>query len=179
MKNNYLIIGDTTIINIEKKNGTMIKMLIDTEDLRLLDHYNAIGIGYYRGVESYYAKINIYKGWNEDKGRYDYKTLMVHRLIAKVKGNKRVDHINHNTLDNRKSNLRITNQSDNLKHRSGKNSNNKSGYRNVSFIQNKWVVQLQVNGKNTMLGRFDDVDEAGKYAEKMREKYYKEFKGIN
>jgi len=30
-----------------------------------------------------------------------------------------------------------------------------------------------------MLGRFDDVDEAGKYAEKMREKYYKEFKGIN
>jgi len=43
------------------------------------------------------------------------------------------------------------------------------------------MVQIQVNGKNTRLKNFpeDQVDEAGKYAEEMREKYYGNFKGRN
>ena len=36
-----------------------------------------------------------------------------------------------------------------------------------------------INGKNTPLGKFDDVDEAGVFAEKMRQKYYKDFAGEN
>jgi hypothetical protein len=90
-----------------------------------------------------------------------------------------VDHINHNTLDNGKENLRITSNRYNLKHRKGKNSNNKSGYRNVSWLNSykKWCVQIQIEGKNTILGKFDDVDEAGKFAEEMRNKYYGEYAG--
>jgi hypothetical protein len=53
------------------------------------------------------------------------------------------------------------------------------GYRNVSLIKGKWVVQLQIDGKNTKLGSFDDVHEAGKFAEEMRQKYYGEFAGKN
>jgi hypothetical protein len=42
-------------------------------------------------------------------------------------------------------------------------------------------VQLQVNGKNTHLGRFkkDQLEEAGKFAEEMRQKYYGVFAGSN
>lgn len=44
-----------------------------------------------------------------------------------------------------------------------------------SNLTNNWIVQLQINGKNTKLGRFDDVDVAGKFAEEMRQKYYQNF----
>ncbi len=90
-----------------------------------------------------------------------------------------IDHKNHNGLDNRKENLRLVDRSKNAKHRDGKNKNNKSGYRNVCWIKGKWVVQLQIDGKNTRLGSFVDVNEAGRFAEKMREKYYGEFKGAS
>lgn len=95
-----------------------------------------------------------------------------------AKENEYVDHREpKKTLDNRRSNLRVTTNSKNNRNRKGMNINNKSGYRNVSWRDNGWVVQLQINGKNTVLDKFDDVDEAGAYAEKMRKKYYKEFAG--
>jgi hypothetical protein len=36
-----------------------------------------------------------------------------------------------------------------------------------------------INGKNTILGKFNDVDEAGNFAKEMRKKYYKDFAGNN
>jgi len=36
---------------------------------------------------------------------------------------------------------------------------------------------MQVKGKNTLLGRFANVDEAVDFATEMREKYYGEFSG--
>lgn len=87
-----------------------------------------------------------------------------------------VDHINHDTLDNRKENLRAVESQANTRNRSGRNSNNVTGYRNVMYHKERkktpYHVQLQINGKNTILGRFSDVDEAGKFAEEMRQKYY-------
>jgi len=178
MKNEYKTLGDVTEIYVTTRKGKLFKVLIDTEDLQLLDQFdNQIGVGYYKGVEDYYAKISSYQGWNDEKQRYDYKTLMLHRIILNEKGSAKVDHINHNTLDNRKTNLRSVKQENNLKHRSKKNLNNRSGYRNVSFVGEKWVVQLQIEGKNTVLGKFDNVDDAGVFAEKMRKKHYGEFHG--
>ena len=47
--------------------------------------------------------------------------------------------------------------------------------------ENVWVVQLQINKKNTVLGKFpkDQLEEAGKFAEQMRQKYYGKFAGNN
>ena len=92
-----------------------------------------------------------------------------------------VDHKNGNTLNNRKSNLRVVLDSNNSMNRKSRNKNNKSRYRNVSWNKscNKWVVQMQINKKNHILGYFDDVHEAGKFAEEMRDKYYGEFAGKN
>ena len=75
--------------------------------------------------------------------------------------------------------MRVSTNDENTKHRKSKNKNNKSGYRNVSFINGKYVVQLMVDGKNTRLKSFKNVDEAGTYAEQMRTKYYGDFKGLS
>ena len=90
-----------------------------------------------------------------------------------------VDHIEHNSLDNRKCKLREAEHTNNTKNRKSRNSNNKSGYRNVSWNRSGWSVQIQINGKNTTLKRFkrNELEEAGKFAEEMREKSYGEFKG--
>jgi hypothetical protein len=112
-----------------------------------------------------------------------YKTLLVHRIIMKEKNIKnKIDHIDSdNTLDNRKCNLRITFQDKNMQNRNGKNSNNTSGYRNVCWNKqnNKWMVQLQINGKNKLLGMFENIEDANRFAEEKRKEFYKEFAGKN
>lgn len=128
--------------------------------------------------QSYYAQAT--QRYTKEDGRRAGRSLYLHVEIMKRYINldgKHVDHKNHDTLNNKKKNLRVVEQNNNLKHRKGKNSNNKSGYRNVCWIYNAWVVQLNINGKNTRLGKFDDVHEAGKFAEKMRKKYYGEYAG--
>lgn len=92
-----------------------------------------------------------------------------------------VDHINHNTLDNRKENMRITYIANNNRNKNGRNKNNKSGYRNVFWdsSKSKWSVHLCKDYHNIHVGDYDDVDEAGKAAEEARQKYYGEFAGVD
>ena len=77
--------------------------------------------------------------------------------------------------------MRIIDNKHNLRNRKGKNSNNKSGYRNVCFDkrENAWIVQLQIDGKCKRVGKFpeDQLEEAAKFAKEMREKYYGDFAG--
>jgi len=147
---------------------------VDLEYLQMLIELNySWHPKWFDNTQSYYAgAIELRKGMNG-------KT---HRLHSVIKGtNNKVDHINHDTLDNRKENLRVVSNQNNLKNRKSKNSNNTSGYRNVfwSTKYNAWLVALQVDGKQTYFGRFklEDVDKAGARAEEMRQEIYGEFAG--
>lgn len=157
----------------------MLETLIDTEDIERLETYGYSWYSVWKPeLNSYYVRSSKYKGQHPN-GNSKFEMVYLHRFIMNASEGEYVDHINHNILDNRKSNLRIIPQDKNTKHRSGKNSNNKSGYRNVCWNKtyNKWVVQLQIDGKNTILDKFDDVHEAGKFAEDMRKKHYGKFAG--
>ena len=88
-----------------------------------------------------------------------------------------VDHIDHDTLNNRKENFRVIEHINNLTNRKSRNKNNKSGYRNVCCVDGKYRVQVSIDGKNTVVGVFDDVHEAGRIAEEARQKYYGEYAG--
>lgn len=91
-----------------------------------------------------------------------------------------VDHIEHNSLDNRKEKLRVTEHEYNTKNRKSKNSNNTTGHRNVILDKKsgKYIIMLCVNNKRFRVGKhYDDVDEAGKDAEIYRKQYYKEYAG--
>lgn len=92
-------------------------------------------------------------------GNGKYSAMCMHRQILNLeKGDKKdVDHINMDHLDNRKENLRICTRSENMRNR-GKNKNNKSGYKGVSWFarDSKWVAGIKHNGKRKYLGLFDD-----------------------
>lgn len=178
--NNYIIFQEQGIAKIElnRRKGENLWAIIDLEDLdRVLNIPYTWFVKYDEDIKSYYAVTSWYY---QDLKRS--KPVHLHQFIMNANG-KIVDHENHDTLDDRKSNLRVIADSNNSKNRRTRNSNNKSGYRNVCWSEkeNKWIVQLQVNKKNTVLGRFpkEQLEDAGKFAEQKRKEIYGEFAGHN
>jgi hypothetical protein len=173
----YEIQGNVTCIYSRYKD-IKLTIIIDTADLDMVLNYRFKWVPYYsKNSKNYYVR-SLYIRDVVD-GKTKYGSIKLARTIMNAQKGDVVDHKNHNTLDNRKINLRVTNTAKNTKHRKSKNSNNTSGYRNVSKIKNEWVVQMQVNGKNTQLKKFplDQLDEAGVYAAEMRQLYYGKFAG--
>lgn len=181
--NEYKIIDDYVIIYFKrKKDGIELEGYIDLEDLqKFVDKDMPYCATWMPNIKNYYAKASEYIKTTNGKSKCNIHH-MHHDIMGNIKGMK-VDHINHNTLDNRKANLRVIEATNNSTNRNSRNKNNTSGYRNVfwSTGDNKWLVALQVEGKQRYFGRFDyeDVDKAGERAEEMRKKYYKEYAGNN
>lgn len=175
-ENRYIIDDNIVKIYVFDKNKIEYEAQIDLGDLQKL-----IDLNYYWRICTYNQYLHYVVSYqNYNKELHKNEKIFLSNIIAGISNKDfHADHIDHNTLNNRKNNLRIDKTSNNLKNRKSKNSNNTSGYRNVSWNKsiNKWVVQLQVNGKNTILGKFDDVHEAGKFAKKMRIKYYGDYAG--
>lgn len=112
----------------------------------------------------------------------DYpKLLKLHRIVMKEKDStKFIDHINHNKLDNRKQNLRVTTCSQNLmNHKVFKN--NTSGVSGVCFLnnKNKWKVRITVNYKVINIGSFDNYEDAVIARKQAEEKYFGEYSYSN
>ena len=87
-----------------------------------------------------------------------------------------VDHINHNGLDNRKCNLRICTNQENICNCEIP-KNNKSGCKGVYWAKDKhkWTVQVTVNNKTIYIGRYDNLEEAIMARKEASKKYYGEF----
>lgn len=86
---------------------------------------------------------------------------------------KEVDHIDHNGLNNKWSNLRASNGRDNAKNQPMQKSN-KSGYIGVDWHKSakKWQARaVNLDGKRIDLGRYDNIEDAIA----VRKKYEKEF----
>lgn len=96
------------------------------------------------------------------RGDYSTGRLKIVRMHREIMGFPRmVDHKNHDRLDNRRENLRVSNSKDNNIHTmSTKNSSSK--YRGVTWRKdrNKWIAQCAVGGKNKYLGSFDLEEDA-------------------
>lgn len=103
------------------------------------------------------------------------KTIYLHRLIMGAPKGKQVDHINGDKLDNRKSNLRICDQKQNVRNKRVVKS--KSGHLGVywSNQNKKWNAQIGLDGKSTSLGFFDDINDAIKARQKAEKAYFGEF----
>lgn len=178
--NNYIIDknNNTAKIELRRKEGDNFWATIDLNDLEYVSKWTWYA-RYNWSNQKYYVTHTIYDP--DTKQSSQTMDLQCYLMNPDYNAEIRVDHISHDTLDNRRINLRVSTNDENTKHRKGKNSNNKTGYRNVFFNKknkNKpYCVQLQIDGKNKVLGSFNDVDVAGAFAKEMREKYYGEFSG--
>lgn len=93
--------------------------------------------------------------------------IAMHRLIMNTPKGLIIDHIDHNGLNNQKSNLRNCTASQNNANRTSKKQGT-SKYLGVSFYKpyNKYHVQIRILGKNTHVGYYkNEIDAAIAYNE--------------
>ena len=166
MKNKYEIDGNITSIIIDSPKYGTIKTLIDTEDLSKVKKAISWHVVWSEYTESFYVH-----GYIRVKGKR--KLIKLHRYVMGVTdSSKLIDHIHRNTLDNRKSKLRIVTHLENNQN-SGMYSSNSSGTKGVSFKKetNKWQAYIAYKGRQKHLGYFDDFDDAVN-ARKLAEKEF-------
>lgn len=92
------------------------------------------------------------------KGEKRNATRM-HRLIAKTPTGLMTDHINGNTLDNRRSNLRNVDAFGNNQNRPIQRRN-KLGVKGVIFRRNRFTVNIKANGRDHYIGAFKAIEDA-------------------
>lgn len=123
---------NTAILKIQD-----IEFLINTQDMVKVSCVKWC-LKYDKTIKNYYAR-----AWT----RGNFKTrkqILLHRFIMNCPDDKEVDHINKNTLDNRRENLRCIEQISNAQNK-GFYSNNKSGYKYIYWnkINQTYVCEIK------------------------------------
>lgn len=104
-------------------------------------------------------------------GRKNPKGIFMHRLVNKTPDDKITDHINRDTLDNRRVNLRSVNKSQNALN-SKLHVKNKTGHKGVHWdkARNKWASRIMIDNKEYYIGRFSNLGDAVKARIRAEEK---------
>jgi len=151
MENEYVIVP----FKSKKLHG--VSFAIDKEDYDV--YVKKMPSWFLSGAKNNYATAD----WRDCPG--GRRKIRLHRfLILGIDDdmNKVVDHINGDTLDNRRCNLRVLSKSINVSHRANLNSNNSSGYRGIHWCNTnkRWIVSIQHNEDVWWKKSFEDKDEA-------------------
>jgi hypothetical protein len=107
--------------------------------------------------------------------------VYMHREIMNAPKGLDVDHIREqDTLDNRRSNLRLATRSQNMCNQR-KRKDNISGYKGVHWHNQakKWQAQININGKGISLGLYSAVEDAARAYDAAAIKYHGEFAKTN
>lgn len=128
--------------------------LVDEEDYELVSQYrwHASKVPASR---TFYARTKI---THPDGSKSD---ILMHNLLT---GWKRVDHVNHNGLDNQRHNLRLATHKQNLANRQPNINSKWSRYKGVSWDsrRSKWTAKIQAEGNRRRLGSFESEKDAAR-----------------
>ena len=124
--------------------------------------------------DEYFDEVNQYN-WYSNNG-YAVRSVEIskgkrtkqqmHRIITNCPDGFEVDHINHDKLDNRKSNLRVCSTSENQQNQKIRTKAKTSSYKGVNFDKHagKWRARIMLNNKREYLGYFtNEIDAAIAY----------------
>ncbi len=133
--NTYRTDGDVSFVAM--RDG--IEVVIDTADLPVVKSYTWTPT-YRQEIAHWYVITSLRR---EDG---THRTTYMHRLILNAPSNRTVDHINHNSLDNRRANLRLCTNSENLYNRRDVDPRSRTGIQGVS-------IQTSPDGRQYYLAR--------------------------
>lgn len=146
--NEFIMYENYAEIIVKSSKYGIIKTLIDIDDL---DKCSKITWYYEYNKDSFYIA-----------GRLEGKRVKLHRFIMDIKDSSiLIDHKNRDSLDNRKSNLRICDYQTNSFNRSIRKDNT-SGVAGVDYKKNnnKWRAKIKYNGVTIHLGYFTNLNDA-------------------
>ena len=142
--------------------------LVDDEDYEWLNQWKWCA---WKSGNIFYAERSVYpNGWKGKK-----ITILMHReILCLANGDGKLgDHRDRNGLNNQKHNLRVVNKAINGYNRKMM-SNNKSGYRGVSFYKpnNKWATKIRVETVLIHCGYHPEKIDAARAYDQAALKYY-------
>ena len=145
--------------------------LVDDEDFEYLNQFKWCILN---GRNKLYATRNL------SINKKFVKSILMHRIIMNTDKDLVVDHLNGNTLDNRKCNLRNCTHGENLRNQKI-SIKNTSGYKGVSWSieKKKWFTQIQLKNKKIFIGYFVNSIDAAKAYNEAAIKFYGEFANLN
>lgn len=157
------------------------KVLIDDADYALCNYGRSLGVHVLKRTG--YLRAFLCRRVN---GKL--KTTLLHRLIMGAKPGQVIDHINGNSLDNRRCNLRICsrsqNQANRTKERLGKKGKFDHGFKGVTKhtkkgLKKPWMARLAFEGKVYFSEKFHTPSEAAKAYDTLAKKHHGEFARLN
>lgn len=157
---------DFKLIPLSGKKGKGKFAIVDSEDFDKLNFYCwSISAKYYVGTKLLTGK-----------------QVLLHRFLLNVPKNVKIDHINRDPLDNRKSNLRICIQKQNARNR-GKSKLVKTSSKYIGVSYNKkvklWNANIGYEGRHINLGNYESEEYAARVRDGAAIYLYKEFAHLN
>ena len=109
-----------------------------------------------------------------------WSTEHLARVIMKAPKGIYIDHINQNTLDNRRCNLRFCNESTNQMNMK-RRKDNISGYKGVSWFKSSkaWYTSITKNGTRYYFGPYRSKIKAALKYDELAKELFKEFAKLN
>ena len=157
-KNDYVKLEDHIVAYW---NG--IKFLLSLEDEYLLHLRKFHGHKGHRGCVYFRCTIN-------------GKRYFLHNLIMQPPKGYVVDHVNGDSTDNRRDNLRLCTPSQNMQNRRGKLAHTLP--KGISYRKdcNKYRAYIGINNKRINLGQFSTLEEAVRIRLEAEEKYFGDYR---
>jgi hypothetical protein len=121
------------------------------------------------------------KGYVKSSTKIKGKQPYIHRFIINPPNDLQIDHIDHDPLNNTRSNLRIATNSQNHANGLKFRGNKTSRYKGVCWYKNykKWEAGIMINYKHIKLGYFASEVEAATAYDMAALKYFREFSKLN
>ena len=107
-----------------------------------------------------------------------HRVIYMHRLITNAPKGMVVDHIDHNTLNNTRANLRVCTSSQNNMHRKPMYGHDLKGVYYLKHI-NKYEAKISKDGHNENLGYFATAETAAQAYDKRALELHGEFALLN
>lgn len=104
------------------------------------------------------------------------QSIFLHQEVLRT--TEPIDHRNGNGLDNRKQNLRLAAQQQNLWNRRVRNDSS-TGVKGITRVNSRWRARIKVNERAVHLGYFDTQEDAGRAYDAAARKFYGEFACTN
>ena len=141
------------------------KIQIDDCDLPLFNSYD-----WY----AQRAKENIF--YLARKEKTTGKVFLFHREVLVPNSSEVIDHRNHDTLDNRRVNIRCCSRQENQRNRK-KFRNSTSQYKGVHWEKSRklWKASITINRKCIKLGRFKNEIDAARVFDFVSTQFYGDF----